>query len=91
MSLKLELANVHVLEKIPGSMQARLVRVQPAMRLTADDGVLFLQRGVVFTDGGEPFDGPLPKWFLDEVKKCTDTSLQECGFSKKKLLESKVI
>ena len=82
MALKLELNRVHILEKIQGSMQFRLTRTQPAMRLARKDEVVFLQRGVFFDQGGHPIEkNALPGWLPDELKMCNPAVLKECGYT----------
>lgn len=81
---KLALDKVHVLEKIPGSLQFRLTKTNPAMRLARKDDVVYLQGGKVFDQGGNLLaKEKQPGWLADEMKTCNPVALRECGFGMK--------
>lgn len=74
----LNLRGVHVYEKIPGQSTFRLKETHPAMRLSRDMQVLYIQDGTVFAEGGEEVK-ELPAWFNEEVQKASPTALREVG------------
>lgn len=81
---KLELNKVHVLEKIPGTAMFRLGRTQPALRLCRKDEVVYIQKGMLFDQGGNPLSkDQTPGWLADELKSVNPAVLKECGYSPK--------
>jgi hypothetical protein len=84
-SRKLELNQVHVMEKV-GTAQWAVTKTRPALRLCKGENTLFIQQGTVFTPGGDPLPAKdVPAWFLEEVQKASPAALLECGYQAPKL------
>lgn len=83
MGIKLELDRVHVIDKVPGTNNFRLTKVQPAMRLCENGEIVWIQRGKLFDDGGQQMD-EAPEWFAKVVQKCSVSALAEVGYVKPK-------
>lgn len=75
----LELNRIHVIEKIPGTQQFRLTGLQPAMQLRQEDEVVWIQRGMLFDNGGKLLKQP-PAWFKSAVAAANPRALAECGY-----------
>lgn len=70
---------VHHFEKRGGNTV--LTRVTPYIRLSRQgDGVVFLQRGKVYSEGG-PRINPVPAWVWEDVKKLKESYRAQYGFS----------
>ena len=79
--MPLNLRQVHEFAKVPGTQTFRLVRTNPVMRLACSDGVVLIQKGTVYTEGGIALkQKDLPAWFADEMSKCSPAALAECGW-----------
>lgn len=56
---------------------ANIVKENPTMMIRSGDGVLWVQSGTVFDDGGKPLSGDeIPGWFWEEYGK-TSPAMQE--------------
>lgn len=72
----------HHFQRNPDNGTYHVSKVTPIVRLSCNGSTLYLQRGQVFDEGGNVVKD-LPAWFYDEVGKCTDRALVECGFHKR--------
>jgi len=79
MRAKLELNKVHEFKRNPETRQFYLAGTHPALRLGCEDGALYIQDGVVFSEEGGPVD-KLPGWFEQELAKCSPAALREVGW-----------
>jgi len=74
---------VHEYQRVPGSLEVRLVRTNPYLALTKKVGdsaeMLFIQSGQVWSAGGVPIEN-LPDWFAEELAKCSPAALLEAGW-----------
>jgi hypothetical protein len=67
--MPLNLAQVHQLEKVPGTETFRLVKVHPTVGLGRQgEPPIWVQDGKVYYEGGEEVHNP-PEWFWEEVRK----------------------
>ena len=65
---RLQLNKVHDYRKMPGTDQTTLVGFNPYIRVNHEPGPpLFIQNGVVFSEGGRPADH-IPEWFWEAVR-----------------------
>lgn len=80
---KLDLGQVHVFDKIPGTHQFAIKKAQPALRLSSNGEVVYIQHGKFWTAGGLPIpERDLPGWVKDELGKCNPKALAEAGYVK---------
>lgn len=80
MSRKLNLRGVHVYEKTPGTQSFRMTSVHPAIRFAKEGaGVIWLQDGMFFDDGGQPVKTN-PEWLTEEISKANPVALAEAGW-----------
>lgn len=80
---KLDLGQVHVFDKIPGTHQFAIKKAQPAIRLSNNGDVVYIQHGKFWTAGGIPLaEKDLPGWAKDELGKCNPKTLAEAGYVK---------
>jgi hypothetical protein len=76
---------VHHHEKKPGSMESRLVRVTPYVRITRDSHPpLYVQGGRVFSEGGPEVE-TLPAWFGEEMARLSPKVREEIGWTLERL------
>jgi hypothetical protein len=76
----LDLNAVHLYEKIPGTDQTRLVRMNPYVRIgRKDHPPIYVQAGQVYGEGGQPVD-PLPDWFGEEMSRLSPKVRNEIGW-----------
>lgn len=53
-----------------------------------DHGAVFIQRGKLMYEDGEPIPtNKIPDWVLEEIKKCNPVTLKEAGFAVKSILD----
>lgn len=72
---------VHHYTRIPGTMDVRLVKTTPYVRLSAgNEPPLFVQGGLVFSAGG-PLVEELPPWFWEEARRLSAETRQACGLT----------
>lgn len=80
MALKLNLQGVHVFEREQGSLNYKLSKIFPAMRLATEGQEVYIQHGRYWTAGGDPIKSKdLPVWVADELAKCSPAALAEAG------------
>ena len=81
---KLNLHQIHVHRKVPGSQAVRLVEINPAMRFKLGDETVWLQHGKFFSDGGTPIaQKDAPGWLAAEMAKVSPAGLAEAGWKPK--------
>lgn len=77
----LELSKVHDYQKVPGSMEVRLVKTRPYVRLCREGGPpLYVQEGRIYSEGGPEMD-PVPAWFWEEAGRVAPAVRDETGLA----------
>jgi hypothetical protein len=75
----LALDQVHQYQRLPGTLEVRLVRTNPYVRITnGGEPPLFVQGGVIYSEGGDVITDP-PAWWAAEVLKLSPTVRAEVG------------
>lgn len=78
--MPLELKGVHQYEKVPNSQEARLVKVNPYLRLTHQGHPpVYVQGGAIYAEGGGPVS-PVPDWFDEEMRRVNPKVRDEVGW-----------
>ena len=79
--MALELSKVHVMRKDERTGQMVLIRENPYIRFVSRDKYpLIIQRGVVYTDGGDKVpDKEVPDWFWKEARKVDPIKREKIG------------
>lgn len=77
--MTLTLNEVHQYTRIPGTLEVRLVKTSPYVRIThAGEPPVFIQGGQAYSEGGQRMD-PMPAWLAGEVDKLSPTVRAEVG------------
>jgi hypothetical protein len=80
-------ARVHQKEKVPNSLETRLVRVVPYVRICIKQKPpVLIQNGVYFDDGGKEME-KVPAWVVKEVAKLSPVVRDEVGLEPVKVKE----
>jgi hypothetical protein len=84
---------VHEYTRIPGTLEVKLVRTRPYIRLAhrtegAAPECLYVQEGHVWDEGGAEITSP-PDWFGTELAKCSPAALAEVGWKPRETLSLK--
>lgn len=74
---------VHKVERVPGTTQTRVVKVNPYVRLCAEGAPpLFIQGAHIFSaEGPEVALDDLPTWFWSEAERVSPQVQQETGLA----------
>jgi hypothetical protein len=77
--MTLSLDKVHDFQRIPGTLEVRLLKTQPYVRIVSGgEPPIFVQGGVLYSEGGQRVT-EIPDWFTQEVLKLSDTVRAEVG------------
>ena len=84
MADKLNLTQVHQFKKVnlpDGRTITQLVKVDAYIRLGDGDGILYIQRGLVFSEAGPAISlDEVPGWFWSQLSHCSSESLIAAGW-----------
>lgn len=77
----LSIDNVHVLQRIEGTNQVRIIKRNPYVRFVRQGAFpVLVQGGRFYTDGGDVLIGKeIPDWVLGEIKKMTPEGRRNVG------------